>query len=84
MNKNEMILSAISSLRPSGWSLVGYDIQDIIYDEGIEPITQSELDAELKVIESKLQAEAEAKAADKVALLNRLGITETEAQLLLS
>jgi hypothetical protein len=84
MNKNEMILLAISSLRPSGWSLVGYEIQDIIYDEGIEPITQSELDAELKVIESKLQAEAEAKAAEKAALLDRLGITEEEAKLLLA
>ena len=30
------------------------------------------------------QTEANAKAADKAALLNRLGITEAEAQLLLS
>lgn len=33
---------------------------------------------------AKRNAEAEAKAAEKTALLNRLGITEAEAQLLLN
>lgn len=33
---------------------------------------------------AKRKAEAQAKAADKAALLNRLGITEAEAKLLLS
>ena len=55
-------------------------------EETILPLS----DAEVKVIEaniaqSKVEAiEAEAKAAQKAALLNRLGITEDEAKLLLS
>ena len=47
-------------------------------------------DAEIAQVEAvqaeaaQRQAEAEAKAADKAALLNRLGITAEEAKLLLS
>jgi hypothetical protein len=55
-------------------------------EETIVPLS----DAETKVIEAniaqaKVEAvEAEAKATQKAALLNRLGITEDEAKLLLS
>jgi hypothetical protein len=55
-----------------------------------EVIDREMTDAEFEEYESNqikaqtLQAEAEAKAAEKVALLNRLGITAEEAKLLLS
>lgn len=84
MNQKETIIAAIASLRPTGWSLVGYDFEDLVYDEGIKPITKSELDAEIKVIENKLKTEAETKASAKTVLLEKLGITAEEAQLLLS
>ena len=83
MNDKEMIIAAITSLRPTGWSLIGYDFEDLIYDEGIKPITKSELDAEIKVIENKLKAEAEAKAAQRQAILDRIGLTADEVKLLL-
>ena len=40
--------------------------------------------AEMKFEQNKVLAEAEAKAAQKAALLDRLGITEDEAKLLLA
>jgi predicted metal-dependent HD superfamily phosphohydrolase len=46
-----------------------------------EELAQWEAD---KVESAHRQAEAEAKAAQKAALLNRLGITEDEAKLLLA
>jgi len=49
-----------------------------------EEIAQQEIDeAKLAEIELKRQAEAEAKAAQRQAILNRLGITEEEARILL-
>ena len=45
-----------------------------------EEIAQQEIDEAQIAVE---QAEAEAKAAQKAALLDRLGITEAEAKLLL-
>ena len=83
MNDKEMIIAAIASLRQTGWSLIGYDFEDLIYDEGIKPITKSELDAEIKVIKSKLKAEAETKETQRQAILDRIGLTADEVKLLL-
>ena len=67
-----------------------------MYKEKIVNITTGEetwrdyTDAEIAQVEAaqaevaQRKAEAEAKAADKAALLNRLGITAEEAKLLLS
>jgi hypothetical protein len=54
--------------------------EEIIRDATSEEIAQMELDA---VNNTARQAEAEAKATQKAALLERLGITEAEARLLL-
>jgi len=54
--------------------------QEIVRDATAEEITQMELDAAESV---KRKLEAKAKAAQKAALLNKLGITEEEARLLL-
>ena len=50
-------------------------------EETAEELAQFEAD---KAAEAARQAEATAKAADKTALLAKLGITEDEAKLLLS
>jgi hypothetical protein len=54
--------------------------EEIVRDATVEEIAQMELDA---ANFAALKAEAEAKAAEKQALLDRLGITADEAKLLL-
>ena len=54
--------------------------EEIVRDATAEEIAQMELDAANLAAR---QAEAEVKAAEKQALLDRLGITAEEAQLLL-
>jgi len=54
--------------------------EEIIRDATAEEIAQIELDA---ANAAAAKAEAEAKAAQRQALLNRLGITEEEARILL-
>ena len=54
--------------------------EEIVRDASNSEIAQMELDA---ANYAARQAEAETKAAQKVALLDRLGITEDEARLLL-
>jgi len=55
--------------------------KEIIRDATDAEIAQMEIDAANAVV---AKAEAEAKAAQKAALLERLGISEDEARLLLS
>jgi hypothetical protein len=59
---------------------------NIQIDDLIREATASEIEAiELRQNEAKAEkAKAEAKATQKAALLNRLGITEDEAKLLLA
>jgi hypothetical protein len=54
--------------------------EEIVRDATIEEIAQMEIDA---ANTAARKAEAEAKAAEKQALLDRLGITADEAKLLL-
>lgn len=54
--------------------------EEIVRDATPEEITQMEIDA---ANATAAKAEAEAKATAKAALLNRLGITEEEARILL-
>ena len=55
--------------------------EEIVRDANAEEIAQMELDATNAIAK---QAEAEAKAQAKAALLTQLGITEEQAKLLLS
>lgn len=73
-----------------GWVIQANDFDSIRYDDGVKPITKKQFEDgftqydALKIEqEAKRQAEAEAKAAQRQALLNRLGITEEEARILL-
>jgi hypothetical protein len=77
---------AIRHLRPdSEFAYENNDYSTIIWVklEG-NPPTQDEIDAAIEQVKADEVAEAEAKAAQKAALLNRLGITEDEAKLLLA
>jgi hypothetical protein len=65
-----------------GWILTGNDYEGIEFLT-CDPITKQEFDAGFAKVDA-FKAEQEAKrATDKAALLERLGITEAEAQLLL-
>jgi hypothetical protein len=77
---------AIRKLRPSAeFSLTNNDYSTIKWDvlEGEAP-TQAEIDAAIKQVKADEALQAKAKATQKAALLDRLGITDDEAKLLLS
>jgi hypothetical protein len=79
------LTKAIQKLKPTAqFSYVDNDYSTIKWNilEGEAP-TQAEIDAAIEQVKAD-EAQAEAtKAAQKQALLNRLGITEDEAKLLL-
>jgi hypothetical protein len=80
------LVKAIKKLKPTAeFSFTENDYSTIKWDvlEGKAP-TQAEIDAAIKQVKADEIAEAEAKANQKAALLDRLGITEDEAKLLLS
>jgi hypothetical protein len=73
-----------------GWTIAGDEYEGITFIE-CEPITKAQFDAAFANYESIKAEQEAAKAADKVAaeakrqaLLDKLGITEEEAKLLLS
>lgn len=81
----DYLADAIRSLRPSSeFSYVEDDYSTIQWDvlEGKAP-TKAEIDAEIAKIKAAEVTEASAKAEAKAALLERLGITDDEAKLLL-
>ena len=80
------LVKAIKKLKPTAeFSFTDNDYSTIKWDilEGDAP-TQAEINAAIEQVKSDEIAEAEAKAAQKAALLERLGITENEAKLLLA
>jgi hypothetical protein len=73
----------LEMLIPSGgWVITGNDFEGIQFFE-CEPITKKEFEDGFKKYESWVAVEATAKAEAKAALLDRLGISEEEAKLLL-
>jgi hypothetical protein len=80
------LVKAIKKLKPTAeFSFTNDDYSTIKWDvlEGEAP-TQLEIDAAIEQVKADEIAEAEAKANQKAALLDRLGITEDEAKLLLA
>ncbi len=80
------LAKAIKKLKPTAqFSIIDNDYSTVKWDvlEGKAP-TQAEIDDAIEKIKADETAEAEAKAEAKAALLDRLGITADEAQLLLS
>ena len=79
------LAKAINKLRPTAeFSFTDNDYGTIQWDvlEGEAP-TKAEIDAAIEEVKADEIAELEAKATQKAALLDRLGITEEEAHLLL-
>ena len=74
----------LALLIPSGgWTIAGDDYEGITFIE-CEPITKAQFDDAFANYETLKAEQDAAKAAQKAALLDRLGITEDEAKLLLS
>jgi len=74
----------LRNLRPNGgWVITNSDFDSIQWVD-CEPITKAEFDAEIAIVEQKFAAKIQQQAAEKAALLERLGITADEAALLLS
>jgi hypothetical protein len=83
---NLYIVKAINKLKPTAeFSFTGDDYSTInwIVLEGDAP-TQTEIDSVIEQIKADEIIKAEAKSEAKAELLERLGITEDEAKLLLS
>ena len=79
------LAKAINKLRPTAeFSFTDNDYGTIQWDvlEGEAP-TKAEIDAAIEEVKADEIAELEAKATQKAALLDRLGITAEEAELLL-
>lgn len=67
------------------WKITDGDLTTLeIFTEGIKAPTQTEINQTIKAIDLAVEKEAETKAIAKAALLEKLGITEDEAKLLLS
>ena len=76
---------AICKLRPTAeFSITDNDYSTVKWDvlDGDAP-TQAEIDEAIEQVKADEITEATAKAAEKAALLERLGITQEEANLLL-
>ena len=82
----DYLVKAIRKLKPNSefvFSNNDYSTIQWFILEGEAP-TQAEIDAAIKQVKADEVAKAEAKATQKAALLNRLGITEEEAKLFLA
>jgi len=77
---------AIQALRPDKeFTMVDDDPSTIIWnDANVTTPTNAEIKAKFEELKKTELAEANAKAAQKTALLEKLGLTESEAKLLLS
>ena len=76
---------AVMSLRPGAeWTMNGDDVEGIIWhNEGVEPWTSAEVQAEVKRLEkaaAQAVADREAAKASALAKLEALGLTTEEAQ----
>jgi acyl-CoA reductase-like NAD-dependent aldehyde dehydrogenase len=82
---NDYLVKAIHKLKPTAqFSFSNDDYSTIKWDvlEGDAP-TQAEIDAAIKAVKAEEKAEIKAKATQRQAILDRLGLTADEMQLLL-
>jgi hypothetical protein len=78
--------SAIKSLRPNvEWSMSGEDVENIIWHTpNVDSLTEEEVQNEIIRLEQVQKTELDAKAIQKSAILERLGLTEEELKVVLS
>jgi len=81
MSKSSDVLQHL--IPTGGWSMIGDDFDSITYDDGVVPITKKQFDDTLKIIDQINDQKIQAKATARAAILDRLGLTAEEAQLLL-
>lgn len=67
----------------AGWTINGEEFEDIVWGD-CPPLTKKQFTDGFAAVEAWKLQQAEAKAAEKAALLSRLGLTTDELQLLLS
>ena len=81
-----ILARAIQELSPTGqFAFSGDDLSTLEWHNAKAPRpTDAEILAHCEVVIANLESEATTKAADKAALLERLGITADEAKLLLA
>ena len=82
MEHNEIVAS-IKHIRPNAQFALSGDKLEWLDEEQVEP-TKAEIKAGWVAYQTKLESDKTQLEAQKAALLNRLGITEAEAKLLLS
>jgi hypothetical protein len=82
---NDLIVKALIALgHTSGWALTGETLDGLVFDDETKKPTKIAIEdmiASLPAIEAEKAATA---AAEKQAILNRLGITAEEAKIILS
>jgi len=79
------IVKALANLKPATqWTLSGDDYADLVWLSAGSAPTLAELETEIALLPTKEKAKADKAAAEKEALLSKLGITADEAKLLLS
>jgi hypothetical protein len=86
MEKNDLLIKAITKLRPlAEYSFTEDDYSTVKWYvlDGEAP-TQKDIDAAIKEVKAEEAQVEAAKATAKAALLAQLGITEEQAKLLLS
>jgi hypothetical protein len=66
-----------------GWVIYGDDFHSIIYDENVTPLTEKQFNDGFPVYDAYKAEQDTAKATARQAVLDRLGITAEEAQLIL-
>jgi hypothetical protein len=71
-------------LPDGGWVITEKDFDSIIYDEGVTPISKTAFNKAVDEIETIIANRKTTKEVQKAALLAKLGISESEAALLLS
>lgn len=80
-----MDLSLILSRRYNAeWTLDGDDYEGLTWLSDSKKPTKSELTAQWESVQAEVEAEKAAKANKRIEILERLGITEAEAKLLLA
>lgn len=72
-------------IRPDGgWVVYEGDLNATVYDEGVEPVTEEEFGQAMLDYPAWKTAKDEELVNRRQAILDRLGLTEDEAKLILS
>ena len=79
------VVQAVMSLRPGAeWGMIDDDVENIVwYTEGVQPLTQAEVEAEVARLEQKAVDDEAARLAAResaVAKLKAIGLTDEEVE----